>query len=130
MGGGLTEWDRGSENAIDRLKCNPYQVPGIVLYQVPGTRYMVASMRYAYGMPSFLLPIAPFARHVRYPVDTGLFVSGAMDGVVKLWDTNTLDVVLEFDFQEKVLRVYGLFLFQYYICVLFLSSLFTFQADS
>lgn len=41
-------------------------------------------------------------KHGRYPVDTGLFVSGAMDGVVKLWDTNALDVVLEFDFKEKV----------------------------
>ncbi|CAN0426805.1 unnamed protein product, partial [Ectocarpus sp. 13 AM-2016] len=38
----------------------------------------------------------------RYPVDTGLFVSGAMDGVVKVWDTNTLGVVLEFDFKDKV----------------------------
>lgn len=38
----------------------------------------------------------------RYPVDTGMFVSGAMDGVVKLWDTNSLDVVLEFDFKDKV----------------------------
>eukprot|EP00752_Nemacystus_decipiens_P004205 g3843.t1 len=37
-----------------------------------------------------------------YPVDTGLFVSGGMDGVVKLWDTNTLDVALEFDFKDKV----------------------------
>ncbi|CBJ31103.1 WD-repeat protein, putative [Ectocarpus siliculosus] len=37
-----------------------------------------------------------------YPVDTGLFVSGAMDGVVKVWDTNTLGVVLEFDFKDKV----------------------------
>lgn len=44
------------------------------------------------------------AFHLRYPVDTGLFVSGAMDGVVKLWDTNTLEVVLEFDFKEKVRR--------------------------
>lgn len=40
----------------------------------------------------------------RYPVDTGLFISGGMDGVVKLWDTNALDVVLEFNFQEKVIR--------------------------
>lgn len=38
----------------------------------------------------------------RYPVDTGLFVSGGMDGVVKVWDTNTLGVVLEFDFKDKV----------------------------
>ncbi|CAN0352012.1 unnamed protein product, partial [Scytosiphon promiscuus] len=37
-----------------------------------------------------------------YPVDTGLFVSGAMDGLVKVWDTNTLGVVLEFDFKDKV----------------------------
>ncbi|CAM9742078.1 unnamed protein product [Pylaiella littoralis] len=37
-----------------------------------------------------------------YPVDTGLFVSGAMDGVVKVWDTNTLGVVVEFDFKDKV----------------------------
>ena len=35
-------------------------------------------------------------------MDTGLFVSGGMDGVVKLWDTNTLGVVLEFDFKDKV----------------------------
>lgn len=38
----------------------------------------------------------------RYPVDTGLFVSGGMDGVVKLWDTNVLEVALEFDFKSKV----------------------------
>lgn len=35
-------------------------------------------------------------------MDTGLFVSGGMDGVVKVWDTNTLGVVLEFDFKDKV----------------------------
>lgn len=35
-------------------------------------------------------------------MDTGLFVSGAMDGVVKLWDTNTLEVAQEFDFKDKV----------------------------
>ena len=35
-------------------------------------------------------------------MDTGLFVSGAMDGLVKLWDTNALEVVLEFDFKAKV----------------------------
>lgn len=43
----------------------------------------------------------PF-RTCRYPVDTGLFISGGMDGVVKLWDTNNLAVVLEFDFRQKV----------------------------
>lgn len=42
------------------------------------------------------------SRSERYPVDTGLFVSGGMDGVVKVWDTNTLGVVLEFDFKDKV----------------------------
>lgn len=35
-------------------------------------------------------------------MDTGLFITGGMDGVVKVWDTNTLAVVLAFDFKEKV----------------------------
>ncbi|CAN0506619.1 unnamed protein product, partial [Discosporangium mesarthrocarpum] len=38
----------------------------------------------------------------RYPVDTGIFISGAMDGYVKLWDTNTLETVLAFPLKSKV----------------------------
>ncbi|CAM9305104.1 unnamed protein product [Chrysoparadoxa australica] len=37
-----------------------------------------------------------------YPVDTGLFVSAAMDGVTKVWDTNHMEVVLEFPLKSKV----------------------------
>jgi DNA excision repair protein ERCC-8 len=31
-----------------------------------------------------------------YPLDTGLFVSSALDGTVKVWDTNTLAAVAQF----------------------------------
>ena len=55
-------------------------------------------------------------------MDTGLFVSGAMDGVVKLWDTNTLEVVLEFDFQEKVLLFLRLIIYLYFFSIFFSTS--------
>lgn len=82
------------------------------IWVLHGGRKLVCSMHAGCSPSSFPLSplLAPYdcaliviARRDRYPVDTGLFVSGAMDGVVKLWDTNTLGVVLEFDFEDKVL---------------------------
>lgn len=43
----------------------------------------------------------------RYPIDTGIFISGGLDGYVKVWDTNSLEVALEFDMKEKVSAVQG-----------------------
>lgn len=63
------------------------------------------AMLYDFAMPvPARSTIYSSVRHyfARYPVDTGLFVSGAMDGIVKLWDTNTLEVALEFDLKDKV----------------------------
>jgi len=37
-----------------------------------------------------------------YPVDTGAFVSGALDGVVKLWDTNAGEAVSAFELGSRV----------------------------
>lgn len=37
-----------------------------------------------------------------YPHDTGLFVSGGYDGIVKLWDTNELSVACEFNLGARV----------------------------
>ncbi len=64
--------------------------------------FHIRSMFFRMPPPFPLPPHAPG----RYPVDTGLFVSGGMDGVVKLWDTNALGVVLEFDFKDKVRSVW------------------------
>ena len=40
-----------------------------------------------------------------YPHDSGAFVSSGMDGEVKLWDTNALEVVCAFDLPEHVYSV-------------------------
>lgn len=37
-----------------------------------------------------------------YPIDTGLFVSGSFDHYVKIWDTNTAQVVMDFKMPGKV----------------------------
>jgi DNA excision repair protein ERCC-8 len=39
-----------------------------------------------------------------YPTDTGLFVTGGLDGLVRIWDTNAFKVALEFSVDD---RVYG-----------------------
>ncbi|XP_020247940.1 DNA excision repair protein ERCC-8-like [Asparagus officinalis] len=37
-----------------------------------------------------------------YPVDTGLFITGSFDHYVKVWDTNTTQVVMDFKMPGKV----------------------------
>lgn len=37
-----------------------------------------------------------------YPVDNGIFLSGAKDGLVKIWDSNTLTVASHFDIGSPV----------------------------
>lgn len=37
-----------------------------------------------------------------YPVDTGLFITGSFDSYVKVWDTNTTQVVMDFKMPGKV----------------------------
>ena len=37
-----------------------------------------------------------------YPTDTGLFVSGSMDGLVRIWDTNAFKVAAEFRIDDRV----------------------------
>ncbi|XP_039125945.1 WD repeat-containing protein ATCSA-1-like [Dioscorea cayenensis subsp. rotundata] len=37
-----------------------------------------------------------------YPVDTGLFVTGSLDHHVKVWDTNSVQVVMDFKMPGKV----------------------------
>ena len=37
-----------------------------------------------------------------YPVDAGLFVSGAMDGVIKVWDTSRFEPAMAFELGERV----------------------------
>ncbi|XP_050212417.1 WD repeat-containing protein ATCSA-1 [Mercurialis annua] len=39
-----------------------------------------------------------------YPVDTGLFVTGSYDHYIKVWDTNTTQVVVDFKLPGKVYR--------------------------
>ncbi|XP_048226877.1 WD repeat-containing protein ATCSA-1 isoform X2 [Ricinus communis] len=39
-----------------------------------------------------------------YPVDTGLFVTGSYDHYIKVWDTNTTQVVVNFKLPGKVYR--------------------------
>ncbi|KAE8658862.1 Transducin/WD40 repeat-like superfamily protein isoform 3 [Hibiscus syriacus] len=39
-----------------------------------------------------------------YPVDTGLFVTGSYDHYIKVWDTNTTQVVMNFKMPGKVYR--------------------------
>lgn len=39
-----------------------------------------------------------------YPVDTGLFVTGSYDHHIKVWDTNTTQVVMNFKMPGKVYR--------------------------
>ncbi|XP_076955113.1 WD repeat-containing protein ATCSA-1-like isoform X1 [Bidens hawaiensis] len=41
---------------------------------------------------------------VWYPVDTGLFVTGSYDHHIKVWDTNTTEVVMDFKMPGKVYR--------------------------
>ncbi|GAB2228383.1 hypothetical protein Droror1_Dr00010219 [Drosera rotundifolia] len=41
---------------------------------------------------------------VWYPVDTGLFVTGSYDNFIKVWDTNTTQVVMHFKMPGKVYR--------------------------
>ena len=37
-----------------------------------------------------------------YPFDSGMFISGSLDGTVHLWDTNTFSSVLKFNLKKKV----------------------------
>ncbi|EDV22261.1 DNA excision repair protein ERCC-8 [Trichoplax sp. H2] len=37
-----------------------------------------------------------------YPHDTGMFLSSGMDSLLKVWDTNNLDVVEEFNIQKPI----------------------------
>lgn len=37
-----------------------------------------------------------------YPIDTGLFITGSFDHDVKVWDTNTTQVVMDFKMPGKV----------------------------
>lgn len=39
-----------------------------------------------------------------YPVDTGLFITGSFDHYIKVWDTNTAQVVMDFKMPGKVYR--------------------------
>ncbi|KAF7830543.1 WD repeat-containing protein ATCSA-1 [Senna tora] len=39
-----------------------------------------------------------------YPVDTGLFITGSYDHHIKVWDTNTTQVVMNFEMPGKVYR--------------------------
>ncbi|GLU15935.1 hypothetical protein SLE2022_323870 [Rubroshorea leprosula] len=39
-----------------------------------------------------------------YPVDTGLFITGSYDHYIKVWDTNTTQVVMDFKMPGKVYR--------------------------
>lgn len=41
---------------------------------------------------------------VWYPIDTGLFVTGSFDHLVKVWDTNTAQAVVDFKMPGKVYR--------------------------
>ncbi|KAJ8762613.1 hypothetical protein K2173_008052 [Erythroxylum novogranatense] len=41
---------------------------------------------------------------VWYPIDTGLFVTGSYDQCVKVWDTNTTQVVMNFKLPGKVYK--------------------------
>ncbi|GAV56576.1 WD40 domain-containing protein [Cephalotus follicularis] len=40
-----------------------------------------------------------------YPIDTGLFITGSYDHYIKVWDTNTTQVVMNFKMPGKVYRV-------------------------
>eukprot|EP00884_Botryococcus_braunii_P017531 jgi/Botrbrau1/4461/Bobra.0348s0045.2 len=40
---------------------------------------------------------------VWYPVDTGLLISGGHDNVIKVWDTNSLQVVTEFQLSAPIM---------------------------
>eukprot|EP01084_Bolivina_argentea_P270469 459912_1 len=40
-----------------------------------------------------------------YPFDSGMFISGALDGNVILWDTNIFDKVLTFNIKKKILHI-------------------------
>lgn len=37
-----------------------------------------------------------------YPTDTGLFVTGGLDGLVRIWDTNAFKVALEFSVDDRI----------------------------
>eukprot|EP00201_Polytomella_parva_P019218 CAMPEP_0175055412 /NCGR_PEP_ID=MMETSP0052_2-20121109/10063_1 /TAXON_ID=51329 ORGANISM="Polytomella parva, Strain SAG 63-3" /NCGR_SAMPLE_ID=MMETSP0052_2 /ASSEMBLY_ACC=CAM_ASM_000194 /LENGTH=244 /DNA_ID=CAMNT_0016320249 /DNA_START=130 /DNA_END=861 /DNA_ORIENTATION=+ len=37
-----------------------------------------------------------------YPIDSGLFISGGFDGLVKLWDTNAVEAICSFDLNARV----------------------------
>ncbi|KAG7654890.1 WD40 repeat [Arabidopsis suecica] len=39
-----------------------------------------------------------------YPIDTGMFITGSFDHYVKVWDTNTSQVVVDFKMPGKVYR--------------------------
>ncbi|XP_033137138.1 WD repeat-containing protein ATCSA-1 [Brassica rapa] len=41
---------------------------------------------------------------VWYPIDTGLFVTGSFDHLIKVWDTNTAQAVVDFKMPGKVYR--------------------------
>uniref|UniRef100_A0A2P2LJD3 WD-repeat protein n=1 Tax=Rhizophora mucronata TaxID=61149 RepID=A0A2P2LJD3_RHIMU len=41
---------------------------------------------------------------VWYPIDTGLFVTGSYDHTVKIWDTNTTQMVMNFKLPGKVYK--------------------------
>ncbi|KAJ4772283.1 Transducin/WD40 repeat-like superfamily protein [Rhynchospora pubera] len=55
--------------------------------------------------PLFHLPRAhkfAISRALWYPIDTGLFITASFDHYVKLWDTNSTQVVLDYKLPAKV----------------------------
>ncbi|GJP48469.1 hypothetical protein CLOM_g7747 [Closterium sp. NIES-68] len=108
--GAITAFDTAVPTALDPLG-HPCHPPLFALPRAPSTAHAARAPPPTADGASATPPGAAVAHSLAvagvawYPVDTGLFLSGSLDGLVKLWDTHSLQSLLSFRMPGRVADV-------------------------